>query len=250
MTLARSPVGRGPWLAAPSWTPETRDGLERMLSSCGDRALAALDFDQTCAWGDVSETALALLARRTGRDLVGEYEAECRVDLRKAYVDLVGTLVAGRTEREARQLALDALFEGERDGHLGVREPMRELVWALQRHGWEVWVVTASAEVLVQAVAERMGIGPDRVIGMRTPLLPDGRYGSEVAEPVTYREGKLDALRMATGRDPDFAAGDSRSDQPMMAAARYALLLDRGDAGLRADAELAGWWIQPGERIR
>jgi HAD superfamily phosphoserine phosphatase-like hydrolase len=248
--MKASLVGAGPWLSAKTWDPEVRDGLERMIAAGGDGALAALDFDQTCAWGDVSETALAILARRTGRDLVGEYEAECRIDMKKAYIDLVSTLVAGRTEAEARAMALEALAEGEAGGHLAIREPMRELVWALQRHGWEVWVVTASAEALVQAVAERMGIHPHRVVGMRSPLGPDGRYGASVSEPVTYREGKLVALRQATGRDPVFAAGDSRSDAPMMAAARYALLLDRGDEGLRAEAERAGWWIQPGERIR
>lgn len=250
MKLLPSPVGSGPWLGSSTWDPEVRAGLERMLGSCGDTPLAALDFDQTCIRGDVSEAALALLARRTGLDLVGRYEEECRLDLRTAYVDLVATLVAGRTEREVRQLALDTLREGEQTGQLGIREPMRELVWALQRHGWEVWVVTASAEALVQAVAERMGIPPDRVVGMRSPLQDDGRYGVEVSEPVTYREGKLTALRRVAGRHPVFAAGDSRSDQPMMAAARYALLLDRGDEGLRADAERAEWWIQSGERIR
>ncbi|MEQ1504310.1 MAG: HAD-IB family phosphatase, partial [Myxococcota bacterium] len=227
----------------PGWTPGVRDALEAMVRA--GPGLAALDFDKTCLTGDVSETLLARLAAASGRDLVGEYEAACAVDLRAAYVDLVPTLIAGRTEAEIRALALATFRSG-----MAVREPIRELVWAMHRGGWEVWVVTASAEVVVQPVAEQLGIHPHRVLGMRSPVGPDGRFVPVVTEPITYREGKLAAIRAATGADPTFAAGDSRSDAPMMAAARYALLLDHGDPALRDEAAARGWWVEPEERIR
>jgi phosphoserine phosphatase len=127
---------------------------------------------------------------------------------------------------------------------------MRELVWGLRRAGWEVWVVTASPEVLVQAVAEHLGFPPDRVIGMRSVLGPDGRYLPRLRGAVTFREGKLEAIRSHIGSEPGFAAGDSLSDEPMMAAARRALLVDRGAEGLRTRALERGWWIQPEEGLR
>jgi phosphoserine phosphatase len=255
--LSPSPCPQtSPWLGHTGWLPEVRAGLHEMLRwrpESGEPPVAALDFDQTCLSGDVSETSLVLLAEDRGEPLVEAYERDCRIDMRRAYIELVSTLVAGLTEVEARQLALRALREGGCRGRLSHREEMRELVWALQRHGWEIYVVTASAEVLVQALAEQMGIPPNQVFGMRSPLTPEGRYGQGVLEPVPYREGKLEVIRQAAGRDPDFASGDSRSDAAMMAAARFALLWDHGDAALRAEAQERGIWIQqgrPGEEKR
>ncbi len=46
------------------------------------------------------------------------------------------------------------------------------------------------------------------------------------------------------------AAGDSRSDEPLLASARYSLLVDHGDAALRANALAAGWWVQPVEALQ
>ncbi|MEQ1564967.1 MAG: haloacid dehalogenase-like hydrolase [Myxococcota bacterium] len=238
-----------PFLTSAAWDPDVRERLEQLVAEPGDDApVAAFDFDQTCAWGDVSETLLRLLARDRGVDLVGEYEAACARDLRAGYVELVYTLIGGRTEREARAAAERALREGV--DTIQLREPIRELVWAMHRFGWQVWVVTASAEVLVQAAAERLGIHPHRVIGMRAPLDPSGRYRAEIVEPIPFRQGKLELLRRAIGRDPTFAAGDSRSDAWMMRAARHALLLDRGDEALRREMTDAGALIQPAEQIR
>ena len=242
-----SPVGTCAYLSHAGWDPDVRAGLAEMIRTPprNPRPIAALDFDHTIATGDVSETLLALLDEREGTDRVARYEAACRADLYEGYVGLVSTLIAGRTETEARALAQWTIAAGARRGTFGLRAPMRELVWALQRHGWEVWVVTAAAEVLVQAVAERVGIGPDRVIGMRSPLDGAGRYAPTVLEPVTWRGGKIEALRRATGRDPAFAAGDSPGDRDLMAAAANALLLDRGDEEMLGCAAREGWWIQP-----
>ncbi len=247
MGPARPPPAPPGLLVEAGWTPENRQRLESMIPA---RGVAVLDWDETCIHGDISETLLAILAADRGEDLVEAYQAECREDLRTAYVNLVHTLVAGRTEREARALALRALREGQAMGRLAIRETMRELVWALQRHEWDVWVITASPEVLVQAVAEQYGIPPGRVVGMRSVVGTDGRYLPRLHDPITYKEGKVLAFLSAAGGDPTFVAGDSRSDAPLMQRARYALLLDRGDDGLRTEAEARGWWIQPVEHLR
>lgn len=226
------------------WQESVRDGLERMLATTAPGP-AVFDFDQTILRGDISESMLSDLAARRGEPLVAVYEEACMRDLRTAYVELVHTLVAGRTEPEARRMAQSTFEAGVRGGHLGIRPAMRELVWALQRLGWEVWVVTASPEVLVQAVAELVGVHPSRVVGMRSEVGPDGRYLPRVLDPVTFAEGKLEAVRAHVGADPTFAAGDSVSDEPMMVAARHALLVDRGHEALRDRARSRGWWIQP-----
>ena len=82
---------------------------------------------------------------------------------------------------------------------------------------------------------------------MRAPLDADGRYRSEVLDPA-FREGKLELLRQVVGRDPTFAAGDSRSDAWLMHAARHALLVDRGNEGLRRESTnvAPGWSMGSG----
>jgi HAD superfamily phosphoserine phosphatase-like hydrolase len=248
--LGPAPVSGAPYLRAPEWDEDVRQALEEMLRHGSPGAVAALDFDQTVIYGDVSETLLGLLDERDGGNRHDVYQAEVRADRYRAYVDLVGTLIGSHTEPEARALALWTLEVGEARGILGYREPIRELVWALQRHGWDVWVVSASPEVLVQALVQRIGVPPGRVLGMRTPLDAEGRYGHTVDGPITYLGGKLMALRAAAAADPTFVIGDSEGDLAMMEAARHALLLDHGDEALIARAHKSGWWIQPGGRIR
>ena len=66
---------------------------------------------------------------------------------------------------------------------------------------------------------------------------------------MTYREGKVAAFRRATGRDPTFAAGDSRGDADLLTAAHRSLLFDRGDPALLREAVAGRWWIQPTESM-
>jgi phosphoserine phosphatase len=250
-TPAWPPLGGSGFLRAAGWAPEIRTSLERLVANPGtDAPLAAVDLDHTCLVGDVSETALALLAEQTGRDLVREYETACRGDLRSAFVELVFTLLEERTEPEGRALAELALDEGGRRGVLGIRPALRELVWALHRFGWEVYVVSASPEVLVQTAAERLGIHPHRALGMRPTLTAGGRFARPIVEPIPFREGKLQRLLHASGRSPTLAIGDSEFDLPLLAGARHGLLIDRNDPAVRAAAQSIGAWIQPEEPLR
>jgi HAD superfamily phosphoserine phosphatase-like hydrolase len=227
-------------LSHPGWRPAVRAGLESLLA--GPPGVAAFDCDRTLIHGDISETALADLATATGRPLVAEYEARCRKDKLAAYVELVHLLMAGRTEAEARALADRTL---RRHHALRPREAFRELVWALHRRGWEVWVISASPETLVQAVAERFGIHPHRVIGMRSAVDDHGRFQPELIPPATWREGKVAALRDLPAV-PALAVGDSEGDLPMMRASRAALLVDLDTEEVRSEAQAMGAWIQPG----
>ncbi len=212
--------------------------------------LAALDWDDTCFHGDISESALAHLQSQTDAPLVSEYEEQCRSDLRAAYVGLVHTLVAGRTPDEVTALAEATLAEALASGRIRWRPCMNELVRGLFDSGFEVCVITASPEGLVRPLAARLGIPEHAVIGMRSALDVDGRYLPRLAAPPTHFEGKLAALRSQHGRGPVFAAGDSESDAPMMQSARYALLLDRGQPALQARAAARRWFTHHGERDR
>ena len=251
--IDRNDAPAGELIGSESWSPDLRAALVRMLAEHGRHApgytpasapVAAFDWDETCIRGDISETWLTYLAEASGEPLVEAYEEGCRRDKRAAYVRLAEDLVVGRTEHEVR-VAVRAAFErGLREGRLAVREAMRELIWALQRSGWCVVVVTASPTAVVRAVAQTYGIAASHVFGMDASVGSDGRYARPILEPVLFRDGKLEVLLRAVGKPPTFAAGDSDGDLRMLRSARHALWVDRGIIALTEEASRAGWWVR------
>lgn len=233
----------------PDWPPLIAEGLRRMVAETpvGDvPPIAAIDFDETCIRGDISHALLADMDARTVTNLYEAYEASCIVDRADAYARLVEILLVCRTEAEVRDWALRTLDQGLASGELRLRAPMIELIYWLQRAGWQVWVVTASPQVVVQAIASRLGIAADRVVGMVTEVNEHGVFQPKLIEPATYRAGKPIALAARTGRAPTFAAGDSETDTELLAAASYGLIVDRGDQTLRALATERGYWVVGG----
>lgn len=246
MSSDGGPPPREGLLVDPAWAPDVREGLETMIAA-HPGSTAALDFDDTVLDGDLSVAVLRELDRRGPGGLEEAYEAECAVDVRAAYARLVETLIVGRTEAEVRALTRAVLDRAVSTGVLRLRPAMVELIWALQRHHWSVWVVTASPAVIIAVAAQQVGIPANRVLGMWCEAGPDGRFRAPTREPVTYRQGKVDALHRATGSPrPVFAAGDTTTDLEMLRASRYALVVDRGNPLLREAAAEQGWWIQGG----
>jgi HAD superfamily phosphoserine phosphatase-like hydrolase len=227
-------------LRHPGWNASVRAGLEQLLA--GPPGVALFDCDETLLCGDISETTLADLAADSEEPLVERYEEHVRRDTLGAYVALVHTLVAGRTEPEVRRLAQRTL---QRHPELRLRGALRELVASLQAAGWDVWVITASPETLVEVVVEPLHLAPHRVIGMRSARDADGRFVARLTEPPTWREGKVAAWERTSGLRPRLAVGDSAGDLPMMRLAEHAVLVDRGQSEVRRAAEECGAWIQP-----
>jgi phosphoserine phosphatase len=96
-------------------------------------------------------------------------------------------------------------------------------IMALQRRaGWELWVVTASFEPVIQAMAAANGFGfpENRVIGVRLQADPSGKYLGKLSEEpgyaLTQRMGKAIVIRNLIKKAPLFVAGDSDGDFEMM----------------------------------
>ena len=139
-----------------------------------------------------------------------------------------------------------------------IYEPMRELVAALQAGGFDVRVISASAQPLVEAFAARVGIVADHVIGVRAVLDRKGKAtavfqgcGSHAEGNfglITYKQGKrcwLNKVLFGTTtadaqmNDPSpllFAAGDSDTDLHFLKDARYRLVLNRNKTELMCHA--------------
>jgi phosphoserine phosphatase len=122
-------------------------------------------------------------------------------------------------------LALDGeKLEFKRE--LRLRAEMQELIRTMQNAGWDVWVISASAQWLVEVAAEWYGIPPSRVVGMRRQIV-DGRISGTVLPPISFSDGKLDAYQTFVNRTrpPTFAAGDSLYDWKLLEWADEARLL-------------------------
>jgi len=100
-------------------------------------------------------------------------------------------------------------------------QPMLELARMLERHQFQVWVVTGAAQDFVRSyIQDAAGIPPERVIGSWTParaivtedMVTLVRDSIQVGNGYEAKPGNIET-RM--GRTPVFAAGNSNNDQAM-----------------------------------
>jgi phosphoserine phosphatase len=146
--------------------------------------------------------------------------------VQKACADIV-RLLAGYTVEEVRALALQTLDQelaspvttrqlGGREFPRGSRYIRQSLALLrdLLRRGFDVWGVSGSNRWSVERVFERVGVSPDRVLGIGLlerdgVLTPDARY------PVPVGEGKINALRERGAAAPTLVVSDSPHDIPL-----------------------------------
>ena len=222
------------------WAPAIHEQLEAMLSEPGQGRVAAFDFDQTCIFGDIGESILAAV----DPDAMARYlELDEREGHEVSYPYCAAAL-GGRPLAELREIVAAQTHRALQSQLVVPRTEIAMLQAAMRLRGWDVWVVTASARWAVLPLAERFGVPADRVLGMQLRRSEDDWIHQEVIGTITYRQGKVDALLAATGKTPDFAAGDSITDLEMLRSATWRLLLDRGAPYVRDIAQEEGWWIQ------
>lgn len=93
---------------------------------------------------------------------------------------------------------------------------MKQLLANLEDFDFEIWVVTASPEVLYQQlVSENMGIPLNRIIGVKS-VIHDGKVTQTLVQPIPQDAGKADAIQTFIKAKPLFVAGNSRGDLEMM----------------------------------
>ncbi len=195
-------------------------------------------------------------------------------------------LAAGYTPAEISQMTLDAVTPmlaapigrtqvvGTRtvNGWLRIYEQTADVIRGFQTRGYDVWVITASPQPVVEAMVPLVGVSPDRVIGIRQVPDAAGRvtYDFQGCGPVpagdnsmiSYIEGKRcwvnkvifgDTTATAIERRPVtdrqfFGAGDSDTDIDFMRDAKYKLALNRQKKELMCFAyhnENNAWLVNP-----
>ena len=105
----------------------------------------------------------------------------------------------------------------------------KNLISFLKEKEMKVVVVTASLEFLVEEALKRNNLPVDKVLGVKTKI-KQGRWTSEVIKPVTYQEGKREALLNYTKKTkPLLAGGNSKGDQAFLEIAQIAFVVNSAD---------------------
>src|SRR4051794_32174882 len=122
--------------------------------------------------------------------------------------------IAGERQRDLARLGPDVLA-----GLLPrVYRQMLQTAWDHQDAGRPVYIVTAASQELADTLARVLVL--DGGIGMRSEVR-DGVYTGRLAGPMTYRQGKADAVCELAEREgidlaASYAYSDSESDLPML----------------------------------
>ncbi len=188
------------------------------------------------------------------------------------------SLLQGYTPDEVGKIAEEVIAKGlaapegskktlhgkEYDGYLRIYAPMKDLVAWLQKEGADVWVISASQQTLVEAFARRVGIAPNRVIGVRLVMKKD-KFTTAFQDCggttgiITYRQGKRcwankvifkinEAQAQLAHASLAFGAGDSDTDLEFLMDAQVRLVVNRQKTELMCNAingKGKGWFITP-----
>jgi len=122
----------------------------------------------------------------------------------------------------------------------------------LLEHRVQVFIVTASIKWAVEPGARALGLKDENVIGVETAL-KNGLITTEKVLPITYRQGKVEALLQKTGGiRPFLASGNSTGDIELLQSASHIRLavsaasrddkLFKTENELQQIAEKNSWW--------
>lgn len=130
---------------------------------------------------------------------------------------------------------------------------MTQLLDNLKDNGFEIWIITASPEILYQKfLSEKLGIPKNRVLGVNS-LVKRGIISEILIPPIPYSSGKRFAIETFIKAKPLLAAGNTMGDLEMISFSSDMKIvvnpdnskkLERlGNRTLAEHAKAAGWLI-------
>jgi len=245
---------------------DLRDGRDRIRAQVD--ALQKMDPVRR-EKSDIYQEYLAEMGAVYGRKYAREGAAACyewavrlHVGMSPAEIYRLSLIAINRELQAPIGVETRQTPQGERveiNRGIRVHAEIRQLIRALERAGVDVWIVSASNRWTVEVFAQRaFGVAPQRVLGnqlyrqsaagqpLRLCESPSDLLGSTTCLPVVYRQGKVDIIRQEVGQRPALAFGDTTTDFEMLAdASELAVLIDRGNPSVRAEAQARGWTLQP-----
>lgn len=157
-------------------------------------------------------------------------------------------LLAGYTPEQAAAIAVGARSEnldnavgalqkigtyGMMNHYVRYYDQVKDLIGALQANGFDVWVVSASPQVVVEQWVDGVGIPRERVIGIRS-VVKDGKYTYDLQGCGDVPDGSNDGMGGVTGNGMiTYIEGKRCWINKVIYGDRTAAALDRRPAELR-----------------
>ncbi|MFP5518286.1 MAG: HAD family hydrolase [Bdellovibrionia bacterium] len=159
-------------------------------------------------------------------------------DPRSAYLWLA-QINRGKTLEQVREWAQQS-FKAIQPNP--IFEEQKRLIEILLKENVQIFVVTASVKWAVEPGALAIGLSHDNVIGVETQV-ENGIVGDTGLFPITYRQGKVEALLQKTqGQKPFLASGNTMGDYELLLSATHMSLAvsaaARDDRLFKTEAEL------------
>ncbi|MET0406369.1 MAG: haloacid dehalogenase-like hydrolase [Cystobacter sp.] len=266
----------------------TEDALRALATVCGPLSEPGTPLP-TSLDADCADELVSIYTQGRTRTAQAAWSAPVTLTFQASYAWLA-QLQAGYMPEELRAFARAAYAEnaaqapgttqtvGSTPGlphHARIYEEMVDLVGTLRDNGFDIWVLSASPQFVIDALSQQLiGVEPGHVVGIRSVTDARGRLTARLqgCGPVpdgedtliTYDQGKRCWINKALyhlppeqqlARQPDerqrqvFAAGDSDTDLAFMQdATRLKLAINRNKVQLmcNAYANLRGTWlVQP-----
>lgn len=199
------------------WTTITQT-IEKLKATTQQPLVAAFDADGTLWDTDLGENFFQYQIDQKQVPLPADpfqyYLDKKKIDgdPRPAYVWLA-QINAGKSLEQVRQWA-DEAFKTVLPSPIFSEQ--KKLIELLLRHQVQIYIVTASIKWAVEPGARALGLTNDHVIGIETEVV-DGLITTKEKLPITYRQGKTDALLKRTnGVKPFLASGNTTGDLELL----------------------------------
>lgn len=211
------------------WPQEVNDKLESFLNSTltmNERKVSVFDCDGT-TFGQVPHyLADEALYRYADKVLKNRNDKEAKDKLQilnrmvkngnnvgKVYVEDRVHFLAGLSPTDIEMIG----YSCYREAYEGKFFPeMKELIANLKEYGFEVWILTASPEILYQKfVAEQLGIPEINILGAKC-VVKDGKTTDEIILPIPQDDGKAHTIETYIKTRPLIIGGNSRGDLDML----------------------------------
>jgi HAD superfamily phosphoserine phosphatase-like hydrolase len=129
------------------------------------------------------------------------------------YIQLRIDFLSGLTPEEIEQIGKKCFHEKYQNK---IYPEMRELLANLEAYNFEIWVVTASPELLYQQfIHENLGIPKNRILGVKS-VINNGKVTNQMVYPIPQDEGKANTIQTFIKERPLLVCGNSRGDMEMM----------------------------------
>ncbi|PQB03285.1 haloacid dehalogenase-like hydrolase [Polaribacter filamentus] len=247
-----SPIG--------GWSAEVNQKLETFLDSTQHlktRKVAVFDGDGT-VFGQVpnylADEALYLYADEHFRGKSDPYSVEKMEiinrmidngnNVSKEYVEDRVHFLSGLTPERIEEIGYDCYQRFYNDK---IYPEMIELIANLKVNDFEVWVITASPELLYQKfLSEVLGIPKVNVVGVKSVVV-DGKVSNVMIQPIPQDDGKANALETFIKVEPLIVGGNSRGDMDMLnKSIGLKIVVNPGDKKVRGedDGEMNGCTVK------